>query len=56
MRSIPRPFSLVGEELDDHFGYPIQEKIEKVNEYFRTRLFEILIRLESENKARMQLQ
>ncbi|MGF1543472.1 MAG: hypothetical protein ACFB00_03040 [Parvularculaceae bacterium] len=53
MRSIPRPFSLVGEELDDHFGYPIQEKIEKVNEYFRTRLFEILSRLESESKARM---
>jgi hypothetical protein len=28
-RSIPRPWSLVREELDDHFGFPVVERIEQ---------------------------
>lgn len=42
LRSIPRPFSIVGSELDDHFGFAIQEKIERVNAYFQERLFQVL--------------
>jgi hypothetical protein len=42
IRSIPRPRSLTREELDAHFGYPVTEKIEQANEYFRTKLHELL--------------
>lgn len=42
VRSIPRPWSLVGTELDAHFGYPVTQKIEQANEYFRKRLHELL--------------
>jgi len=42
MRSIPRPWSLVKSELDEHFGFPVVERIEEANEYFRTRLHELL--------------
>jgi len=42
IRSIPRPWSLVGEELDEHFGFPIVAKIEQANGYFRERLHALL--------------
>ena len=42
VRSIPRPWSLVREDLDEHFGFPIVERIEKANEYFRERLHQLL--------------
>ena len=42
VRSIPKPFSLIGEELDEHFGFDLVSAIELVNEYFKERLFEIL--------------
>lgn len=42
VRSIPRPWSLVKEELDDHFGFPVVEKIEQANDYFRTKLHALL--------------
>jgi hypothetical protein len=42
MRSIPPPWSLTKPELDEHFGYPVTEKIEQANEYFRTKLHELL--------------
>jgi hypothetical protein len=38
IRSIPRPWSLVREDLDEHFGFPIVAKIEQANDYFRQRL------------------
>ena len=41
-RSIPRPWSLVRDELDGHFGFPMVEKIEQANGYFRQRLHELL--------------
>jgi len=40
--SIPKPFSLTGAELDDHFGWPVHEAVEEVNKYFQSRLFLIL--------------
>ncbi len=42
IRSIPRPWSLVREDLDEHFGFPVVAMIEDVNEYFRGRLHELL--------------
>lgn len=41
-RSIAAPLSLIGTELDDHFGFPIIERVEKVNEYFQAQLHAIL--------------
>src|SRR5215471_12604077 len=35
VRSIPRPWSLVRDELDDHFGFPIVQRIEQANAYFK---------------------
>jgi len=42
VRSIPRPWSLVGNELDQHFGFPVVEKIEQANDYFRAKLHALL--------------
>ncbi len=42
VRSIPRPWSLVREELDEHFGFPIVEKVEQANAYFKERLYNLL--------------
>jgi hypothetical protein len=42
IRSIPRPFSLIGSELDEHFGWPVQTAVEEVNQHFKSRLFAIL--------------
>jgi hypothetical protein len=40
--SIPKPFAITGSELDEHFGWPVQEPVEEVNLYFQKRLFSIL--------------
>jgi hypothetical protein len=40
--SIPKPFSITGAELDDHFGWAVQADVEDVNKYFQGRLFSIL--------------
>jgi hypothetical protein len=42
VRSIPRPWSLVKSELDEHFGFPVVERIEQANDYFRTQLHALL--------------
>jgi hypothetical protein len=42
IRSIPRPWSLVGAELDAHFGFAVTERVEQANEYFRGKLHELL--------------
>ena len=42
VRSIPRPWSLVRADLDEHFGFPIVQKIEQANDYFRERLHQLL--------------
>ena len=42
LRSIPKPYSFIGAELDEHFDFDLVSAVELVNEYFKTRLFEIL--------------
>jgi hypothetical protein len=42
VRSIPKPWSLIKGELDEHFGYPVVEKVEQANAYFQSRLFALL--------------
>ena len=40
--SIPKPFSLTGQELDEHFGFPVYDAVEEVNKHYKERLFMIL--------------
>jgi len=42
VRSVSAPISLVREELDEHFEYPVVDAVEQVNTYFRDRLHELL--------------
>jgi hypothetical protein len=42
IRSIPRPWSLVREELDEHFGFPVVARIEEANAYFQNKLHQLL--------------
>jgi hypothetical protein len=42
VRSIPPPISLVREDLDEHFDYPVVEAVEQVNVYFRDRVHALL--------------
>lgn len=42
LRAVPQPFSLVAEELDDHFEFPVHAAIEMVNVEFKARLHELL--------------
>jgi hypothetical protein len=41
-RSIRASFSLTKVDLDDHFGRPVVDSVEAVNELFRQKLFQIL--------------
>lgn len=40
--SIKKPFSLVKDELDEHFGCPVVDAVEKVNDAFKLRLTRML--------------
>ena len=40
--SLPKPLAIAGEELDEHFSFPIVEAIEAVNDYFRRRLYALI--------------
>jgi hypothetical protein len=40
--SIPKPFSITGSEMDQHFSWPVFEQVDDVNKYFQARLFSIL--------------
>lgn len=44
LRSIPEPFSLVGEDLDAHFQFPVQDAMEAVNDQFRDGLHALIER------------
>src|SRR4051794_14061319 len=35
--SIPKPLSIAGPELDEHFDFPVIESVERVNSYFKER-------------------
>lgn len=42
IRSIPAPWSLAADDLDEHFGFPVRDNIEQANRYFQERLHELL--------------
>ncbi|QZH73944.1 MAG: hypothetical protein JY451_09220 [Erythrobacter sp.] len=42
LRSIPEPFSLIAEELDDHFHFPVRNAIESLNDQFREGLYALI--------------
>ena len=41
-RSLPKPFSYVREELNEHFGFEVVKPVEAVNKYFQKQLFKML--------------
>lgn len=45
IRSLPRPYSLIGTELNDHFGFAVYDLVEAANQYFRQKLHELLERI-----------
>ena len=45
--SIKKPFSLTAEELDNHFGWPVREAVERLNDYYRQRLFDLLMNFQA---------
>ena len=49
--SIKKPFCLTAEELDDHFSWPVREAVERLNEYYRQRLFGLLMNFGAECEA-----
>jgi hypothetical protein len=40
--SLPPPFAIRGSELNGHFGFPVKDAVETVNDRFKARLFSIL--------------
>jgi hypothetical protein len=44
-RSIPRPYSLVGSDLNEHFGFPVYDLVEEANLYFKVQLYDLLARI-----------
>ena len=42
IKPLPAPYSLAGDELDDHFVFPVTKYVEEVNDYFRTLLYQLL--------------
>ena len=45
--SLGSPWTLIREDLDGHFGAPVTESIEEVNQYFRSRLNALLASVEA---------
>lgn len=42
IRALPEPLCLIGPEMDDHFVFPIYQQVERVNRYFKDRLYDLL--------------
>ncbi len=40
--SLPPPLAITGDDLDEHFQFPVREAIEFVNAYFVARLSELI--------------
>ena len=36
--SLPHPWAIAGDQLDEHFGFPVHAAVERVNAYFVSRL------------------
>jgi len=45
--SVGSPWALTRADLDTHFGAPVTESIEEVNQYFRSRLNALLASVEA---------
>jgi hypothetical protein len=41
---LPDPLSIAGQDMDDHFVFPVYKYVEEVNDYFRERLYLLLQR------------
>ncbi len=52
IRALPDPLSIIGSELDDHFVYPVQAHVERVNGYFRESLYTLLSAIDEQALAR----
>lgn len=44
-RSIPKPYSLTGPELNEHFGFQVYDLVEEANAYFKQELYSLLDRI-----------
>ena len=42
IRALPKPFSLIAQDLDKHFGFKVYEEVEKVNKYFKNLLHKMI--------------
>ncbi len=42
LRALPKPYSLIKEELDEHFGVSIIKQVEDVNNYFKIKLENVI--------------
>ena len=42
LRSIPEPYSLVAEDLDEHFQFKVLDALEAVNSHFRDSLYALI--------------
>ena len=48
VRSIPKPLSILGGELDDHFGVPVYKNLQRINSYYQQRLYKLLEDIEND--------
>lgn len=48
IKALPDPLSMTGEELDDHFVFPVHAQVERVNAYFKEQLYALLQTVEGE--------
>ena len=42
LRALPKPFSLIAQDLNKHFGFKVYEEVEKVNRYFKNLLHKMI--------------
>ncbi len=42
LKSLPHPWSLDRDELDDHFSFSVREAVETCNDYFQRQLFGLI--------------
>lgn len=52
-RSLPRPMSISGDELDEHFGMSVQEPVEAALNLYRRMAREMMNRMDSDDAAEM---
>lgn len=50
VKALPPPFSLLGDEMDDHFVFRVSEQVERVNDYFREKLYILLSQISAQSE------